>query len=198
MCGYCCRVPNEQLRSWAEDFLGRLIAEAETIMSQLATTCPFPDQRSILRQYNKEIHRAVAKAVAAVTEFDRNWTSNVEVHNLWKSNFMDDCYRRIHQNVARLHAAASLGFVDPSLYLLVRDPAAVAAHDFRKRVMIASLVEEMKTVQDLSFGAIAASINGLSSEVVGLQLCMGARYILGATGRDDDERWGFSMIDLKE
>lgn len=184
-----------QLREWTEAQADALITPIEDRFDVILRRCPFPDQRALLKRHYKNLEHMTVNAVKFLCGFDCQWSSTIPYHAEWKSDFLNRSFLRLHGDIATSWMAASLGFVDPILTLLVKSDHGQNPHEFRKRISMAAKVEYMVAVEGISFYNVAITCKGVASTVVGLQLCMGSRYLLDETTNEHDEKWGFSMCD---
>lgn len=183
-----------QLREWTESQADALITPLENKFEFILRQCPFPEQRSLLKRHFKRLEHMTVNAVKFLCGFDSQWSSTIPFHAAWKEDFLNRSFLRLHGTVATSWMASSLGFVDPILTMLVKAESQ-NPREYRKRISMAAKVEYMVAVEGADFYSVALSCKGVASSVVGLQLCMGSRYLLDETSREFDDKWGFEMCE---
>lgn len=174
----------------AEKLLVALEGKLDTILKQ-----PFDVQRAILQQNKVPLQAQVFQCLNFLVTFDEQWSSTVTLHEMWKQQFLDECYDRLHGNVAQAWMTASLGYIDPILHTQMKDELTQNHKEFRKRISMATKVERCVAQEEFSPTQVSDMVKGIPSAVLGVQLCMGARFLLEETTAEHDEKWGFSMCD---
>ncbi|EPY19630.1 hypothetical protein STCU_09358 [Strigomonas culicis] len=183
------------LRETAELHLTSLLDDIERGLTAVLA-CRFPLRRARLFMMERGVRVKLQRALLFINEMDYNWSPNVAFHAEWKQIFLSGIFKRIHTVVEPLFAFCSLGFIDSCLYDSVTDgrlfsqraPSGKSPTFPRAR----SLAYDC-TIERLSFLQIGMGVKGVASLVVGLQLCMGARYVLKQCSPAYDEQWGFHM-----
>ncbi|KAH9577270.1 hypothetical protein LSM04_001577 [Trypanosoma melophagium] len=189
-----------QLRDSAEEHIGSVLDSIEDDIASVLLAS-FPKRRQVLILLEEGIRERLQQVLTFLNDIESNWLPDVQLQREWKEEFLTRMLQRIHIVIAPGFLSASLGFIDESLYKLVPDDAAVGRslhganrrHEQPPMVSTATLVETRRVVEGLSFQQIAVAVKGSASRVVGLQLCMAARFVLRQCDAEYDTRWGFSM-----
>jgi hypothetical protein len=180
------------IRTSSEACAENLLAPTESMLKSILTTCPFRDQRTLLKQCQPTITAAVNKATLFFQEFDSTWVSFITFHEEWKISFLDSGFCRL-QGIAHSWLTASLGFVDPVLNRQVLDQNTRDVASYKRKISMAEVVRRLVVNSGADFSSVSVEVKGVSSRIVGLQLCMGARYLCEQTSEKFDNIWGFSM-----
>ncbi|EPY40398.1 hypothetical protein AGDE_03530 [Angomonas deanei] len=178
------------LRDSAQEHLSFLL---DTIDEGLRAvlSCRFPHRRQRLALIERGIKAKLQRSLLFMNELDYNWAPNVKFHAEWKEAFLSRIFHRIHEDIAARFVYCTMGFIDQALYEKVKNFNTGKTQG--TEVIRARLVEHEKTVEKLTFQQIGMTIKGSASIVVGLQLCLGARFILNQCTAAFDEVWGFPM-----
>ncbi|RNF07049.1 hypothetical protein TraAM80_03683 [Trypanosoma rangeli] len=171
---------------------------------------PFPQRRKGLLRREERIKKRLQCALKLLADLDISWFPSVKLQKEWKDEFLTQMYSRVHTVIAPAYFSASLGFIDETLYTFMPSGRVVAKRTLPSfargssarrtsvktsmaKVLVVTQVENRRVKEKLNLRQIAMLVKGLASNVVGLQLCMGARFMLRQCEAEYDTRWGFSM-----
>ncbi|KEG12287.1 hypothetical protein DQ04_01831050 [Trypanosoma grayi] len=197
------------LRDSAERFIGGLIRSVEKDMANVLLVS-FPKRRKQLLLLEAGIRERLQRIISFLHQIETEWMPDMKVQMDWKDEFLSQIMEKIHTVIAPAFLSASLGFIDDSLYKLVAGKSRLGFRSANSsirsggsrrslppralpNVSVATQVEDGRVEEKLSFQQIGMTVKRSASLVVGLQLCMGARYVLQQCGVEHDERWGFSL-----
>ncbi|KAG8349012.1 hypothetical protein ERJ75_000705900 [Trypanosoma vivax] len=182
-----------------------------------------PLRRKRLFRAKEGILQRVRQVFVLINEIDTVWAPTIRLQVTWKDDFLSRVLTRIYRNIAPAFLCASLGFLDEMLYtqMNVGKPAIVGGRSSStrrtgKRDSCANTMQGARLSASISSGKtfmprmieehcvhntkdlhrIGFAFKGKLSKVVGLQLCMGSRYMLNECGSEYDEKWGFSMNEV--
>ncbi|RNF05580.1 uncharacterized protein Tco025E_07753 [Trypanosoma conorhini] len=197
------------LRSLSEQKIEGLLNSIERDLSAVFLL-PFPQRRKGLLERDETIKKRLQRVLQLLTDVETSWIPSVKLQKEWKDDFLTQMYSRIHTFIAPGYFSASLGFIDESLYTFLKGDRAAAKRSSMTTprggsarrnspkkpmlsLLVATQVENRRVEEKLNFRQIAMLVKGSASNVVGLQLCMGTRFMLRQCEAEYDERWGFSM-----
>lgn len=185
-----------ELKSSAEDYIKNTVEDVEKTLESILGFS-FPNRRQELQKVDQTIQTKIRHALVLLNEIDTTWVPVVYYQMKWKRDFLSSVLKRIHCRITGLYMEASMGFVDTCLYELMKDSRVTQkmmnGAMLTMRVPRASQVEYDRVSNKMKFEIIALTLKGIGSRQIGLQLCMGSRYVLQQCGADFDEAWGFSM-----
>ena len=162
-------------------------------ISDLYDATPFPLQKIGLRDNAKKFQDMLQSSLNAIERLERCPEFRIETHKHWKIDLIEYGYRQLLK-VAHLWDSLSLGHVDPDVRhteATVYDETDIIPKAIRMPMYVR--VREMRVDEQQSFIEIAKYVKNRHSQIVGLQLCLSARWILEETGDEHDGFWGFSM-----
>lgn len=190
-----------ELKLLAGDYMTSTVDDVEKTLRGVLHF-PFPERRKELQLIESQIQEKIRCALLLLNEIDTTWVPVVYYQMIWKHDFMSAVLKKIHCRIAVMYVSASMGFVDKSLYELDKDTREIDNFSrgiaFMAKVPRATLVEYERVTKKTPFEVIAISLKGIGSRQVGLQLCMGSRYILKQCGEEFDSAWGFSMSEYSK
>lgn len=189
----------DALRANSEQHVTALLDHVENTLDAVLAQS-FPSRRRQVRLAQDRLRLWLQRALFFLSEINTSWAPNVYYHISWKNEFLSRNYFRIHTVIASKFLACTLGFVDEDLYKLVR---IVRVPGHRYYIMNAArfppdipnfmLVEKKRVEERCDFSQIGMDVKSVSSKIVGQQLCMSSRYILGQATAEYDKAWGFEM-----
>lgn len=189
----------EELKISAEEYFENTVGNVEKLLESILRF-PFPSRREELQKVDQTIQTKLRHALVFLNEIDTTWVPVVYYQMKWKRNFLSSVLKKVHCHITVMYMEATMGFVDKCLYELMKDnrcyQGITNGVSLTVKVPRASLVEYERVTNKMKLEIISVTLKGIGSRQVGLQLCMGARYILQECGAEFDEAWGFSMHQL--
>ncbi|PWV00182.1 hypothetical protein C4B63_7g271 [Trypanosoma cruzi] len=198
-----------EMHSLAEQHTEELLNGIEGDINS-ALLLSFPKRRQGLLGRDGRIKKRLQQLLQLLHDVETSWLPTVKLQRDWKDEFLTRMYSRIHTVIAPGYLSAQLGFIDESLYEFVVDGTVLQKQNamnvtrssngqhtsFRQslpRILVATQVERRIVDEKLTFQQIGMLVRGSASRVIGLQLCMGTRFILRQCDTEYDAQWGFSM-----
>lgn len=184
------------LKQCSEEYIFSIITNVTSSLDRILAL-EFPYRREQLLRIEPEMELSLQRALLFLNELDYSWVPTVQFQQKWKEELLSKVFRLIHVDICSSYIKASMGYLDSRLYEMVQDrrfsPSSTTERPVARKVPQALMVAHERVEAKESFPVIGAALKGSGSRLVGLQLCMGARYVLCQAVPEFDEAWGFPM-----